>query len=157
MWYLIITIFFCILFTCAQGCNLMSLWKGLSSFNVGLNTPMMGRASPPRPPNIGKKRGQRWREIRFHRDFDGIYFEHFSPAASPPPLQSNWKSYTYACVLLSLSCEYAPFCSPVVWIIHWCFIHCVHKTPSYVHSSFPICSFWSPSCKNESIISTVIF
>ena len=39
--------YFCILFTCAQGRNFISLWEGRSPSDVGLSTPMMVRAPPP--------------------------------------------------------------------------------------------------------------
>ena len=42
-------------------------------------------------------------------------------ACCPPPPMGVWKSYIYDCALLSLSCPYAPFYPPVVWIIPWVF------------------------------------
>ena len=71
--------YFYSLFACAQGRNFISLWEGLWCW---AEHPNDGPRTLP-PPNVGKKRNEIWRELRFHRNFDGT-LSTFPPAASLP-------------------------------------------------------------------------
>ena len=51
-----------------------------------------GRRVQGRTPNVGKKRSQIRREIRFHQDFDDTLS---TCRPLPPPSQTIWKSSTY--------------------------------------------------------------